>query len=323
MNKRHEHKQRGRGGRFPRRRGRSHGESGRSNVDQDKTNQNKGKSEWKEENSYRGRGSYSRGSYSRGNNNYKSEDRTWFKGTCFKYGEGHRAFECTDGNSRKKLGNSSRNALVQEDLPDSMNRLENGENLMIRRALWNEETDENPVMRKSLFKTRYKIAGKCCKEIIDSGSSDNLASEELVTKLQLPRMKHPKPYQIVWIRDNHKLLVSEQCLVKLKIGSYHDEVLCDIMLMDCCHILLGRPWQNDRQAWHDGRLNSYTIVANGMRQVLLSLIEDSRNENCTTIRVCLVEGKQFTKDLKKDSMCYALILRKPDKRTEYEQPLEI
>ena len=29
------------------------------------------------------------------------------------------------------------------------------------------------------------MAGKCCKVIIDSGSSTNLASEELVTKLQL------------------------------------------------------------------------------------------------------------------------------------------
>jgi len=104
-----------------------------------------------------------------------------------------------------------------------------------------------------LFRTKCKSGGKCCKVVIDSGSSDNLVLEEMVTKMKLERLKHPKPYQIAWIQDDHKVLVSEQCLVKFNIGSFHDEVLCDIMPMDVCHILLGRPWQYDRKAIHDGR----------------------------------------------------------------------
>lgn len=95
---------------------------------------------------------------------------------------------------------------------------------------------------RNLFKTRCKVSSKCCKVIIDSGSSNNCVSEEMVNKLKLERLKHPKPYQIAWIWDDNKILVSEQCLVKLKIGNYHDEVLCDIMPIDICHILLGRPW---------------------------------------------------------------------------------
>lgn len=55
----------------------------------------------------------------------------------------------------------------------------------------------------------HKVSGKCCKVVIDSGSSDNLVSKEMVNKLKLERLKHPKPYQIAWIRDEHKLLVSE------------------------------------------------------------------------------------------------------------------
>ena len=31
-----------------------------------------------------------------------------------------------------------------------------------------------------------------------------------------------------------------------------------IMPMDCCHILLGRPWQYDRYDIHDVRLDQYT-----------------------------------------------------------------
>jgi len=103
------------------------------------------------------------------------------------------------------------------------------------RALFQLEINEEPPQRKSLFRPKYS------KVVIDSGSSNNLVLEEMVTKLKLEILKHPKPYQIAWIQDEHKVLVSEQCLVKFHIGSYHDEVLCDIMPMDVCHILLGRP----------------------------------------------------------------------------------
>ena len=43
------------------------------------------------------------------------------------------------------------------------------------------------LLRKSLFKTRCKVVGKCYKVLIDSGSSDNLALEELVTKDGTPK----------------------------------------------------------------------------------------------------------------------------------------
>ena len=168
--------------------------------------------------SYRGRGN----SYSRGD----------FHGNCFRYGkEGHRSFECRSSKSRQ----GNKNGVIQGDDEGSPSRLEAGENLMVRRTLWNKGSDEEPILRRSLFKTRCKMDGKCCKVIIDSGSSTNLALEELVTKLQ--RLEHPKPYHVSWIKDEHKILVSEQCIVKFKIGHYFDEVLCDIMPMDCCHIL--------------------------------------------------------------------------------------
>ena len=68
-------------------------------------------------------------------------------------------------------------------------------------------------------------------------------------------------------------MVSDKLLVKFKIGHYFDEVLCDIMPMDCCHILLGRTWKYDRYAVYDWRLNQYTLWVNGKKQKLLYLIE--------------------------------------------------
>ena len=91
----------------------------------------------------------------------------------------------------------------------------------------------------------------------------------------------------------------------MKIGTYYDEVLCNIMSMDCCHILLGRPYKYNRQEMHDGRLSRYTIVANEMKQVLLLLVRDPKNENCSTLRICLVEGRKFLDGLKNKSvLCF-------------------
>lgn len=52
----------------------------------------------------------------------------------------------------------------------------------------NEEKEPN--QRKSLFRTRCKCENKCCDVIFDSGSTDNLVSEEMVTKLKLKKDIH-------------------------------------------------------------------------------------------------------------------------------------
>eukprot|EP00253_Pinus_taeda_P011359 PITA_11359 len=55
-------------------------------------------------------------------------------------------------------------------------------------------------------------------------------------------------------------------------GRYKDKVVCDIMPMDVCHILLGRPWQYDRKVTHDGVTNYYKFVKDGIKH---TLVEDS------------------------------------------------
>ena len=75
--------------------------------------------------------------------------------------------------------------MIQEDIKSSPTGPEAGENLMVRRTLCNKGSDEEPILRRSLFKTRCKMASKCYKVIIDSRSSTNLALEDLVTNLQL------------------------------------------------------------------------------------------------------------------------------------------
>jgi hypothetical protein len=52
-------------------------------------------------------------------------------------------------------------------------------------------------------------------------------------------------------------------MIVFATGKYSDEILCDVFPMHASHILLGRPWQFDRKAIHDGFRNRFTIVMDG------------------------------------------------------------
>ena len=58
-------------------------------------------------------------------------------------------------------------------------------------------------------------------------------------------------------------------MVEFKIGGYNDKILCDVIPMDVCHLLLGRPWKYDRNVVHDGRMNTYTLEKDGRTHRLL------------------------------------------------------
>ena len=67
------------------------------------------------------------------------------------------------------------------------------------------------------------------------------------------------------------MVVNQQVKVKLSIGKYKDKVLCDVVPMEACHILLGRPWQFDRKVIHNGLTNEISLTHNGKKFVLQPL----------------------------------------------------
>ena len=103
------------------------------------------------------------------------------------------------------------------------------------------------------------------------GSETNCVSMQLVQDLKLHTQDYPNPYKLRWLDSKAEGFVKKQCLINFSIGSYHDKVLCDVLSMNACHILLGRPWQHDRHSIHNGFTNIYTIKHNGKMKDLIPL----------------------------------------------------
>ncbi|XP_060213640.1 uncharacterized protein LOC132640843, partial [Lycium barbarum] len=127
---------------------------------------------------------------------------------------------------------------------------------------------DDPSQRENLFHSKCIINQNTSIMIIDSGSCANVASTTLVDFLKLPTTRHENPYKLQWLNECGELKVTRRAIIKFAVGKYHDEVLCDVVPMQACHLLLGRPWQYDRSVNHNGRTNQYNLGHNGAKHVL-------------------------------------------------------
>jgi hypothetical protein len=90
----------------------------------------------------------------------------------------------------------------------------------------------------------------------------------MVDKLALTTEPHPRPYHIQWLNNSAKAKVTKLVQINFSIGSYRDVVECDVVPMQACHILLGRPWQFDKYSMHHGQLNQYSFLHHDKKNVL-------------------------------------------------------
>ncbi|XP_024031081.1 uncharacterized protein LOC112094461 [Morus notabilis] len=80
--------------------------------------------------------------------------------------------------------------------------------------------------------------------------------------------------------------------------------------MDASHILLGRPWEFDANAKHDGRANSYEFLWNGKKIALMPLPQQDNltGPNTHTGRLFLTTlGKPFEHDVQSAGLVLALV----------------
>lgn len=133
------------------------------------------------------------------------------------------------------------------------------------------EDSQECSQRGVILQTRCTIYGKVCNLITHGGSCTNLASQTLVDKLSLNPFSHPNPYEIQWSNQGEKIQINQQVPLSFSSGKqFKEELCCDVIFMDDCHIFLGRPWLFDRRVMYDGFENSYSFIYNARKFKLTS-----------------------------------------------------
>ncbi|XP_013670069.1 uncharacterized protein LOC106374628 [Brassica napus] len=135
----------------------------------------------------------------------------------------------------------------------------------------NKSNEESKEQLENLFQTGVLVQNKVRSMIIDGGSCANVASSTMVKKLGLETKKRPQPYKLQWLTDNGEMKVTREVVVSFSVGRYEDEVLCDVLPMEATHILLGRPWQFDRQVTYNGLTNRFLFLFKGKNINLVPL----------------------------------------------------
>eukprot|EP00253_Pinus_taeda_P034455 PITA_34455 len=69
-----------------------------------------------------------------------------------------------------------------------------------------------------------------------------------------------------------------------------------------------RPWQYDRKVVHDGKTNCYKFVKYGIKHTLVPIREEEIMET-SRMRVLLMGGKQFLKQIEDNEVSYAVVRR--------------
>jgi hypothetical protein len=70
------------------------------------------------------------------------------------------------------------------------------------------------------------------------------------------------------------LKITHKVRVPFTVDDYVDEVECDVLPLEVCGLLLGHPWQYDRNAMHAGRANTYSFMHDGKQRTLKPMRDD-------------------------------------------------
>ena len=163
-------------------------------------------------------------------------------------------------------------------------------------------------MRSTVFHTKCTSKDRVCLVFIDSGSFENCVSLEMVQKLDLNMDPHPKPYKLSWLQEGSDIKVKHRCLVSFTIGKhYQNEVWCDVVPMDVCHLLLGRPWKYDRKVIYDGFKNTYTFRKDE-HKIVLSPLKPEIAPACKPVaQNSLLSKSELEKEIRAGSDVMALV----------------
>ncbi|XP_057452198.1 uncharacterized protein LOC130744018 [Lotus japonicus] len=228
---------------------------------------------------------------------------------CFRCGgQGHRSNVCPFRRTAAILNEETEEeeeSNEYEGFKVSKEESEERVNFVLQRILLSSKEEGQ---RKNIFRTHCSVKNKVCNLIVDSGSTENLVSQKLVEYLKLTTKPHDKPYTLGWVRKRPKVKVSQTCKVPISIGKhYREEVLCDVMSMDVCHVLLGRPWQSDIDFTYKGRDNGILFTWGAHKIIMASVLrfDESLEEKKSSFLVMTQSNKD--EDVKKTN-CFCPVM---------------
>ncbi|XP_074304993.1 uncharacterized protein LOC141639914, partial [Silene latifolia] len=173
-----------------------------------------------------------------------------------------------------------------------------GHSLVLWRVMHSQQAPLEADQRSLIFRSRCTVQGRVCNIKIDGGSCSNVASTTL-------------------------------CIVSFSIGKvYKDEVICDVVPMDACHHLLGRPCEFDRNTTHQGMDNTYSFKHNGKKVVLTPLPPNQRNYGSPNMPaemngVLFLSEVAMVKEIKQEQPIVVMLSKQVQKEESNEVPAEV
>ncbi|XP_074283384.1 uncharacterized protein LOC141607934 [Silene latifolia] len=123
--------------------------------------------------------------------------------------------------------------------------------------------------------------------------------------------------------------MAKQCLVPFSNGNvYKDEILCDVVPMDACHLLIGRPWEFDLNSIHQGRSNTYSFKQGNKKITLTPLIPNQKNNGSLSVTdglnlVLFLSEPEIIKEMQQEQPILILLSKEIHEDVEHQLPAEV
>lgn len=147
-------------------------------------------------------------------------------------------------------------------------------------------------------------------------------AQVVVDKLKLKPLRHSQPYQISLLKKGNELSVEKKCIVPFSFGKYYGDIWCDVVPMDSCHLLQGRPLQYDRDMRRHRRKNLYSFFKDGTKFLLgpLKDVEKVKPKKTESILITLPELKREVENDK--GKLYTLVAKDITVETSIPPPVQ-
>ena len=93
----------------------------------------------------------------------------------------------------------------------------------------------------------------------------------MVDKLGLTTRPHPHPCYIQWLNSYDRIQVTEIAHIEFSIGFYKGSLDFDIVPLQVCQLLLGKPWISENNVVHNTIANKYSFKYHGRKITLIPM----------------------------------------------------